>query len=162
MILNMEIHITRTNSEDPDFVNLVQQLDADLAIRDGEEHAFYDQFNKITALKHVVVVRENGIPVGCGAIKEFAPDTMEVKRMYTSPKFRGKGIATKVLNELEHWANELSYEQCILETGRNQPEAIGLYIKNGYGLFPNYGQYKGVENSLCFKKGLLKYQKNDS
>ena len=79
---------------------------------------------------------------------------MEIKRMYTSPESRGKGIASSVLSELEGWASELSYEKCILETGKKQPEAIGLYEKNGYKTIPNYGQYAGIENSLCFEKHL--------
>ena len=146
------IHLKRTDSENSDFIELVRQLDADLAERDGDEHSFYAQYNKIDKLRFVVVAYEDGKPLGCGAIKEYGPDEMEVKRMYVSPGDRGKGIATKVLAELENWAAELSFARCILETGKKQPEAIRLYQKNGYTLIPNYGQYTGVENSLCFEK----------
>jgi putative acetyltransferase len=146
------IKIKRTDSSDQDFVQLVRHLDADLAERDGKEHSFYAQFNKIDKIKYVVVAYENDLPVGCGAIKEYQPDTMEIKRMYTMPDQRGKGIASQVLRELEIWASELSYTKCILETGKAQPEAIGLYEKNGYQIIPNYGQYAGIENSLCFEK----------
>jgi putative acetyltransferase len=146
------IRIIRTNSDNQDFIQLVKHLDADLAVRDGEDHSFYAQFNKIDKIKYVVVAYENDQPVGCGAIKEYAPDTMEIKRMYTTPESRGNGIASKVLCELEAWASELSYEKCILETGKKQPEAIGLYQKNGYKIVPNYGQYAEIENSLCFEK----------
>ena len=146
------IKIVRTNSDDQDFIDLVKNLDADLAERDGNDHPFYAQFNKIDKIKYVVVAYENSKPMGCGAIKEYASNTMEIKRMYTSPESRGKGIATKVLTELEIWATELSYEKCILETGKKQPEAIGLYKKNGYKLIPNYGQYAEIKNSLCFEK----------
>lgn len=148
--------LLRTNSDNADFVELVKHLDADLAKRDGDEHSFYAQFNSIAKLKQVVVAYEDGKPIACGAIKEYDPATMEVKRMYTTPESRGKGIASKVLAELETWAAELSYQKCILETGKKQPEAITLYKKNGYQLIPNYGQYAGVENSLCFEKMLLK------
>jgi GNAT superfamily N-acetyltransferase len=148
------IRITRTNSDNQDFVQLVKHLDADLAERDGNEHPFYAQFNKIDKIKFVVVAYENDIPVGCGAIKEYQPDTMEIKRMYTVPGRRGKGIASQVLRELEAWASELSYRKCILETGKKQPEAIRLYRKNGYQIIPNYGQYAGIENSLCFEKDI--------
>jgi len=144
--------IIRTNSDNSDFISLVKLLDAELAERDGEDHPFYAQFNKIAKIKYVVVAYENNKPVSCGAIKEYSPDTMEVKRMYTLPEFRGKGIATKVLIELEKWTKELGYEKCILETGKKQPEAIALYKKNGYELIPNFGQYAGVDNSICFKK----------
>jgi putative acetyltransferase len=146
------IKIVRTDSDDQDFINLVKNLDADLAERDGNDHSFYAQFNKIDKIKYVVVAYENNKPMGCGAIKEYAPNTMEIKRMYTLPESRRKGIASKVLTELEIWATELSYEKCILETGKKQPEAIALYKKNGYKLIPNYGQYTEIENSLCFEK----------
>jgi GNAT superfamily N-acetyltransferase len=148
------IKLLRTDSTNNDFINLVKHLDADLAERDGDEHAFYSQFNKTAQLRYVVVAYENDIPIGCGAIKEYAPDIAEIKRMYTTPESRGKGIATKVLSELEHWATELSYTKCILETGKRQPEAIALYEKNGFAPIPPYGQYENVENSVCFEKRL--------
>jgi GNAT superfamily N-acetyltransferase len=148
------MRVIRTDSTNQDFVKLVQYLDADLAGRDGEEHAFYAQFNTIDRLKYVVVVYETDHAVGCGAIKEYSPDRVEIKRMYTVPEKRGKGIASMVLQELERWASELSYDTCILETGNRQPEAIGLYKKNGYTIIPNYGQYAEIENSVCFEKHL--------
>ncbi len=146
------INIIRTDSDNKDFIELVKYLDADLAEKDGNDHSFYAQFNKINKIRHAVVAYENDRPVACGAIKEFSPESMEVKRMYTLPGNRGKGIATSVLRELEKWATELSYKKCMLETGKRQPEAIGLYKKNGYKIIPNYGQYAGIENSLCFEK----------
>jgi GNAT superfamily N-acetyltransferase len=129
-------------------------LDADLGIRDGADHSFYAQFNKIDAIKHAIVAYENEEPVGCGAIKEYEPRTMEVKRMYVPVINRGKGIAVQVLHELEVWAKEMNYLKCVLETGKRQPEAIALYKKCGYMIIPNYGQYKNVENSVCFEKFL--------
>ena len=144
--------IVRTDSENPDFIILVKQLDADLAIRDGSDNAFYSQYNKIDTIKHAVVAYMDNKPVACGAIKQFAPGTMEVKRMFTLPENRGQGSALKILAELEAWAHELSYQTCILETGKRQPEAIALYKKAGYKIIPNYGQYAGIENSVCFEK----------
>jgi len=144
--------LVRTDSENPDFIKLVQQLDADLATRDGTDNAFYAQYNKIDTIKHAVVAYLDNKPVACGAIKQFAPGTMEVKRMFTLPENRGQGTALKILAELEDWAHELSYQTCILETGKRQPEAIGLYKKAGYKIITNYGQYAGIENSVCFEK----------
>ena len=148
------LKIVRTCSDNPDFKELVKLLDAELAERDGADHPFYAQYNKIDKIKFAVVAYENGKPVSCGAIKEYSNDTMEIKRMYTLPESRGRGIAAKVLSDLENWTKELSFKKCILETGKKQPEAIALYKKNGYKLIPNYGQYALVENSLCFKKEL--------
>lgn len=149
--------LIRTDSNNPYFAELVKQLDADLAIRDGDDHAFYDQFNKLDAIKHTVVAyNEANRAVGCGAIKQFETGTMEVKRMFVPLEERGKGIAGEILKELEIWAKELGNDKCILETGIKQPEAISLYKKSGYRFIDNYGQYAGVENSVCFEK-LLKH-----
>jgi len=144
----------RTNSDDIDFQELVKELDIELKIRDGEEHVFYAQFNKTDKIKHVVVAYEGDIPVGCGALKEYSTDTMEVKRMFVRIDKRGNGIASGILRELETWSKELGYIKCVLETGKKQPEAIRLYEKNQYAIITNYGQYKGVENSVCFEKEL--------
>lgn len=146
--------IIRTDSTNPDFQKLVKALDSELAERDGEEHGFYSQYNKIDAIKQAVVLYYNEQPVACGAIKPYSPTSAEVKRMYTLPQYRGKGLAAQVLNELEQWAARLGFEKCILETGKKQPEAIALYQKSSYTLTPNYGQYAGVDNSVCFEKSV--------
>ncbi|MBN8836289.1 MAG: GNAT family N-acetyltransferase [Sphingobacteriia bacterium] len=146
--------LVRTDSTNKNFIELVKLLDADLAIRDGDEHAFYAQFNKTNMLKHVLVGYENNIAVACGAIKSFNENSMEVKRMFVLPSHRNKGYASTILKGLEQWAKELGFHTCVLETGKNQPEAIQLYQKNSYHIIPNYGQYIGVENSICFEKKL--------
>ncbi len=143
---------TRTTSTHLDFIALVQQLDQELAQRDGDEHAFYHQFNSIDARSHCVVTHIDSEVVGCGAIKKYDSTTVEVKRMYVLTTQRGKGIASQLLQTLETWAKELGNTRCVLETGIRQPEAIALYEKNGYRRIPNYGQYKGIENSVCFEK----------
>jgi len=146
------IKLQRTNSGNHDFISLVELLDADLAVRDGEEHAFYAGFNKIHSNKFVIVAYENQKAIACGALKEFDAGIFEIKRMYVLPGSRKRGIASMVLKELECWARELSYSKVILETGKMQPEAIALYLKNGYKPIVNYGQYAGVSNSVCFEK----------
>ena len=146
--------LKRTNSKDQDFVDLVRQLDAYLAVVDGEDHAFYAQYNGIAKLNHTMVAYLDGQAVGCGAVKAFDDKAMEVKRMYVDPQARGQGVASQILGGLEVWAKELGYEKCVLETGQRQVEAVQLYQKRGYQRTPNYGQYIGVENSLCFVKSL--------
>ena len=149
------LQLLRTTSENPDFRELVALLDHDLAARDGAEHAFYAQFNKIDKLNHVVVAYRGPEFVGCGAFKEYAPALVEVKRMFVRPAHRAQGVARAVLTELERWAGELGYAGCVLETGKRQTEAIGLYQCSGYQLVPNYGQYVGVANSVCMQKALV-------
>ena len=142
----------RTDVTDTDFQNLVAKLDAGLKVVDGDLHDFYHQYNGISDIKYALVAYLNGQAVGCGAIKQFGDDVMEVKRMYVNPIVRNQGVATTVLLALETWAKELGCERCVLETGKMQKAALKLYPKNGYVITENYGQYIGVENSVCFEK----------
>ncbi|MEO8770750.1 MAG: GNAT family N-acetyltransferase [Ferruginibacter sp.] len=145
----------RTTSDDNGFRELVALLDKDLAIRDGDEHGFYAQFNKIDTIKNVIICYIDNKPIGCGAFKPYDEKKVEIKRMFVHPEYRGHGIGLNILKELELWAAELNYPACILETGKKQPEAIRLYEKAGYNIIKNYGQYENVENSVCMMKTIL-------
>ena len=148
------VRVTRTTADNPDFHTLVGFLDEYLRVVDGDEHTFYNQYNQIHNIPHVVLAYRGSEPVGCGAIKPWTTEFMEVKRMFVQPAYRGQGIARKVLSELEHWGRELGYTGFVLETGKKQQEAIRLYQASGYEVIPNYGQYAGVENSVCLRKYL--------
>jgi predicted GNAT family acetyltransferase len=95
--------IKRTNSDNLDFQKLVVELDKDLAQKNGDTNDFFVQFNKIDQIKNVVVVYEIDQAVACGAMKEYDNNTMEIKRMFVPLEKRGKGFASKVLQELENW-----------------------------------------------------------
>lgn len=146
--------LIRTNSDNTDFRELVVLLDRDLQIRDGDEHSFYAQFNKVDKIRHAVVAYEDNEAVGCGALRKYSEDAAEIKRMFVKPARRGRGIARNILAELELWAKELNFSECILEMGIKQPEAIRLYQKSGYLKISSYGQYLNVENSVCMKKSI--------
>jgi GNAT superfamily N-acetyltransferase len=148
------LKLVRTNSHDQDFQSLVRLLDADLAMRDGADHAFYAQFNKIDNIQHVIVAYLDNQAVGCGAFKPFGENAVEIKRMFVRPECRGQRVAEQVLAALETWASEIGLTSCVLETGYKQPEAIRLYQRCGYEQIPNYGQYIGVANSVCMQKSL--------
>lgn len=144
--------LERTNSDNVYFREIVSLLDAFLTERDGRDHAFYAQFNKLDGIKNAVVCFDDDEPVGCGAYKQYDETTAEIKRMFVKPSYRAKGAATKVLQELEKWLIENNFSSAILETVKNQPEAVALYKKNGYTIIPNFGQYKNVEKSICMHK----------
>jgi GNAT superfamily N-acetyltransferase len=105
-------------------------------------------------IKYVIVAYNGDEAVGCGSIKAFDSTSMEVKRMYTRPEVRGKGVASMILKELEDWILELGLERSVLETGKEFTEAVHLYTKWGYQRIPNYGQYIGIASSVCFEKML--------
>lgn len=147
------ISITKTTSDNLDFKDLTRLFDEYLIIIDGEEKDFFAQYNQIY-LEHVIVYYENEMALGCGAFKEYEPKVAEIKRMFVLPEQRGKGIAVAILTELENWAKAEGYDACILETSVRLESAIALYKKSGYEVIPNYGQYVGVESSLCMKKNI--------
>jgi GNAT superfamily N-acetyltransferase len=148
------ITIKRTTSDDNNFQELVKLLDLELQERDGEEHLFYAALNKTNTLNYAIVAYDQDKPIGCGALRAYSKDTMEVKRMFVPLQKRGQGIASTILKALEIWCKELGIKKCVLETGKNQPEAIALYKKNHYNIIPNFGKYEDVENSVCFEKEL--------
>ena len=148
------VTLHRTGSDNPHFHQLILALDRELGNNYGEAQSFYAQFNGIGMIRHVVIAHSNGQPVGCGAFKELEPGLVEIKRMFVDPEHRGQGIASRILSELEAWAKEEGYGRSVLETGNRQHEAIRLYERTGYERIPNYGQYAGVESSICMAKGI--------
>ena len=144
--------LRRTNSDDPDFRRLVVELDTYLAEIDGDEHAYFAQFNGLENIPNAVVAYDDDKPVGCGAFKMYSADAIEIKRMFVRPDHRGKRIGVLILAELEAWARELGYARSLLETGHRQAAAVRLYQNCGYEVIPNYDQYAGVESSVCMRK----------
>src|SRR5690606_17230776 len=134
-LINKEKYcIKRTSSENTDFHELIKSLDKHLSDVFGTKQQYYNQFNIINGIEQVVVAYAAEMPVGCGCLKKFDEATIELKRMFVSDEYRGKGIASKILNELEQWAKELGYKQIILETGTLLTEANNFYKKHGYGI----------------------------
>ena len=152
--MEVVISLKRTDSNSKDFINLVRELDVYLSQINGEEDDFFKQFNSIESLKNVLVCYVDEKAVGCGAFKEITEKTVEIKRMYVNPNYRGNNIATLILNELESWAKEKRFTEVVLETSKTMLPAVNLYQKNKYSVMPNYGPYKNIVSSICFKKYL--------
>lgn len=102
----------------------------------------------------LLVWEEEGELLACGAIKRLDAHSAEIKRMYTRPEARGRGLGRAILLELIARGRELGYARLVLETGDQQPEAIQLYESAGFTRIPNFGYYVGVENSLCYEFAL--------
>ncbi len=149
------LRVKYTDSADPDFEILIKELDKYLAIIDGEEYAYFSQFNKIDKIKNVIIVYDGEIPVGCGSFKIFSPGIAEIKRMYVRESHRQQGTAALILQKLEEWAKQSNFEECILDTGKKMKPAVQFYLKNGYNIIENFGPYRGVESSVCFSKKLI-------
>jgi GNAT superfamily N-acetyltransferase len=148
------VTVVRINSSNPDFKGLVKLLDQELAQKYGALQSVYNKFNIIELLDTAVLAKLDGMPVGCGCFRQYDTKSVEIKRMFVKPDRRGMGIATQILKELEAWAVERGFSEAVLETGIKQSEAIRLYKKQGYRQIENFGQYVGLETSVCFAKNL--------
>jgi GNAT superfamily N-acetyltransferase len=153
------LKIVKTTSENPDFSALITALDKSLWERYPELKSNYWGNNIIELNPNVVVIYLDEKPVACGCFKKYDKNTMEIKRMFVSPEARGLGLAKKILQELELWAQELGFSFSVLETLYNQKEAISLYQKVGYTIVDNYEPYVGLENSICMKKAIGRMDK---
>ena len=123
------MYLKHCDNSSLDFQALVTKLDAELAIRDGDDHAFYHPFNGIESLDHVIIAYDKGQPVGCGALKTRNNQQVEIKRMFVLTAARKKGYASAILTALETWAAKEGYSEAILETGKAQIEALSFYPK---------------------------------
>jgi GNAT superfamily N-acetyltransferase len=154
----------------PDAVALEAELMADLDERYAADGAVDGDHPEVVALHRIrveqvtrphgvfVVARVDGVAAACGAVRRLIggpPDVGEIKRMYTRPAARRRGLSRVVLDRLEAEAADLGYRRVQLETGLRQPEAITLYETAGYRRIPSFGQYEGDELSVCFAKDLV-------
>jgi GNAT superfamily N-acetyltransferase len=92
--------------------------------------------------------------VACGGFRFLGDGTAEVKRMYTVPDARSRGIGRRILQRIEDEARALGYVRLVLETGVRQPEAIALYEGAGFVRVPCWGEYAGAPRSVCLAKYL--------
>ena len=146
----------RTNGKNKDFIENCRQLDADLEQREGKEiqRSKYEKYNQLDKINEAIVVYENDVLVGAGSIRQYDEKNVELKRIYISPAFRGKGIGTKLVSLLIEWGKELGYQRLILETGEKMTEAAALYKKLGFERISNYGPYENMPESICMAKDI--------
>lgn len=151
----MEIVITGVDIDEVVASGLVAALDADLMHRyPGEPTNGVDAREFREAAGYFLLARRGSEAVGCGAFRPIDARTVEIKRMFVDPRWRGRGIARAVLDGLEAEARRRGYVRSILETGVGQPEAIALYRWVGYVPIEPFGPYVHSPLSVCFGKDL--------
>lgn len=152
-----------TDAKDKVFKELCKQLDQYLNNTNGEQqNTIYDQYNHTDDLHCVVLVYDNETPVACVGIKAYVSltdekdlmNSVEIKRMFVQPNYRGQGLAKTMIEALEAKAKTDGFTKMILETGVRMSGAIGLYTSCGYQKINNYGSYKELGDSVCMSKNL--------
>ena len=166
------IELSEERYDSPEATELVRELHADINERYAAEIAAMsaDEVAEDDAaylaevtpdavappLGTFVVARLDGRAMGCGALKPMDghPGVAEIKRMYTRPEARRRGVSRRILDRLEQAAAELGYRSIRLETGSEQPEAVALYEAHGWYRITPYGRYQDSPSSICFAKDL--------
>jgi GNAT superfamily N-acetyltransferase len=95
-----------------------------------------------------------GAAVACGGWRTHAPGTAEIKRMFVAATARRRGLAARILAELERTAADAGFTTMLLETGDAQPEAIALYTRAGYTPIERFGYYRDSPRSVSLAKKL--------
>jgi len=155
------ITFVKCSGKNADFIENCQLLDMDLDRRVGRviKRDKYKQYNQLDEIKEAIVVYVDGEVAGAGAIREYQygdiENATELKRVFIREYFQGKGIGTRLVNELLDWAKELGYRKVILETGELLAESCHVYKKVGFIKMDNYGPYAAMPESLCMEKELI-------
>jgi len=122
---------------------LLTGLTHDYDTRYGEiiemTRASEDEFDPPSGL--FVILMDGPITAAGGGFRRYDTTICEVKRMWTHPDYRRRGLAASVLGALEDAAREAGYTRLILETGPRQPEAEAFYARRGYNRIEFYGHY---------------------
>ncbi|MEO6653752.1 MAG: GNAT family N-acetyltransferase [Ilumatobacteraceae bacterium] len=147
-----------TDPSDPDTLRLIDRLDRELtriATHPGENH-FTLSASQVTGDQgRMLRARYDGRLVGCGAVRRIAPSIGEIKRMFVDPSVRGLKIGAAILDQIEQAAVSLHITELKLETGPNQPAALGLYVEAGFERCGPWGEYlDSPATSMCFSKRL--------
>ena len=107
-----------------------------------------------SALKHESMTfwtaREDGVLLGCGALKTLSSGHAEIKSMRTTSIARGRGVATQMLEHIVAEAARMGYERVSLETGTQDyfAPARRLYARHGFTECPPFGEYTLDPNSV--------------
>ena len=150
-----EIEIRPARFGDPEVQALIREVLADLSSRYGsngdDTPVALTDFDPPTGA--FFVAYDGDRLVGCGGWRAHGDDA-ELKRMYTAPVARGRGLARRMLATIEESARAAGFKRLILETGDRQPEAIGLYESAGYERIEDFGFYKDHEGVLSYARTL--------
>lgn len=142
--------VRRVASGDPALVPLVAAQEAEVMSRYGAT----DPGPGLSAGAPCLLAVCEEQPVGCVAVAPLSGATGEVKRMYVVPEARGRGVGRVLLQHVEQLAIDVGYRALRLETGTEQPEAVGLYRAHGWVVIPCYGYFKDDPSTICMEKQL--------
>jgi GNAT superfamily N-acetyltransferase len=141
--------------DDVDVVRMVAEVQAEYVIRYGTQDAATvdpDEFAPPRGLFLVGLL--DGVAVATGGWRRCSGSDAEIKRMYVAAPARRRGLARRLLSELERTAVQAGISRLVLNTGTEQPEAVALYERTGYLPVPGFGYYADHPAALFYGKSL--------
>ncbi|NUS18870.1 MAG: GNAT family N-acetyltransferase [Mesorhizobium sp.] len=134
---------------------LVAELNAALLELTPPEHCYHLTVEQMAGSDTTVfIARDNGLAVGCGALKRHHDATGEVKRMYTRPSHRGQKIGAEIVGRVEALARHEGLTRLVLETGDRHPAAWTVYERAGFTRCGPVLDYPDSEWSVFYEKSL--------
>ena len=111
-------------------------------------------YNLSESISDVLLAYMDGVAVGCAGLKKYNDSDVEIKRVWVEPDYRGRHIATELMDRIEDKAREMGFKRAVLQTRPIMEDAVGLYEKRGYELIGNYPPYDKLEGAICMALNL--------
>ncbi|TLS47588.1 GNAT family N-acetyltransferase [Streptomyces montanus] len=132
-----ELTVIQVTVSDPRVAPLLRELGDEYSARYGRDaHAelarYPDEEFTPPYGGVLLLLLEHGEPVAGGAFRRYDETTAELKRIWTHSTHRRRGLARRIVAELEREASTHGYRRIYLTTGPRQPEARSLYLTTGY------------------------------
>lgn len=142
------MELSPTTPRDPEAVALHEAL-----YREADERGGYPRPAWVPAMPDgltppsglLLLARVDGERAGLGGIRYLDTEVAEVKSMYVAPLHRGRGIARRLLAELEAAARDQGCRAVRLDSSRYLTEAVGLYRAAGYEEIADYNGNRSAD-----------------
>ncbi|MCA9912050.1 MAG: GNAT family N-acetyltransferase [Anaerolineae bacterium] len=151
----MEISINPERPDTADAMQLIDELEADLALLYPSEHRYgYNVEKLLQQGVHFFVLHFGGELAGCGGVQFYGQEYAELKRMYVRPQFRGQGLGKALVDFLAEYTRDNEITLLRLETGTHQHAAIHLYERIGFQRVPPFGDYVASPDNIFYEMRL--------
>ena len=101
----------------------------------------------------LIIAYDSEKAIAVVGVRKFDTDKAELKRMYTSPGYRGQKIGYALLDKAIHIATELGYKELLLDTLPEMKAAIKLYHDFGFIESQAY-RFNPFDEAIYMKKEL--------
>jgi len=120
------------------FLEYARDIDLDLSFQDFDRELTEIRVQYGPAEGGILILRVDGRPAGCVAVRRFEKDKAELKRMYVRPANRGQGLGRRLGEEALALAKRLGYQAIRLDTLPQMGKALALYASFGFVEIPAY------------------------